>query len=118
MLSALAEANVDTVGLEVTTSYTAPQVSDCIKVAVGTMTMTTAGSQIGIYEAGAITQLATVGMAIPVTPNCVNHDFSMAMLTYQPFIQMASIKVSGWVANGFTVRQVANSLMALLNSMV
>lgn len=112
MLSALSEVNIDTVGMTITPTYTAPTVSDCVKSSTG---MTAIGAMIGIYEAGAITQLATVGTAAITGANCIMRMYTSTTFTYMPFIQTASIQVSGLVANGATLQQVANSLMSLLN---
>jgi hypothetical protein len=115
MISALSAANINTLGLTITATYTAPQVSDCVKVISGTIMDTAIGAVIGIEEAGAITQLATVGTAAITPMFCAERMYTGTTFTYVPFIQMATIQVQGLIASGYTLQSVANALQAMLN---
>ena len=115
MLQALSESQINTALLTVTPSYTAPLVVDCVKVVVGTISGTNVGSVIGIEQAGAIVQLATVGTALIPAASCASRTYTGVTFTYAPFIQMATIQVQGLTASGITLQNVANALMALLN---
>uniref|UniRef100_A0A914EBQ0 Uncharacterized protein n=1 Tax=Acrobeloides nanus TaxID=290746 RepID=A0A914EBQ0_9BILA len=115
MLQALSESEINTALLTVTATYTAPQVSDCVKVVSGTITGSNIGAVIGIEQAGAIVQLATIGTAMIPAASCASRTYTGVTFTYAPFIQMATIQVQGLTASGITLTNVANALMALLN---
>ena len=115
MLQALSEAQINTALLTVTATYTAPQVVDCVKVVSGTITGSALGAVIGIEQAGAIVQLATIGTAMIAAASCASRTYTGTTFTYAPFIQMATIQVQGLTANGTTLLSVSNALMALLS---
>ena len=115
MIQALSQANINAASLTVTVTYTAPEVNDCVKVASGTITGSNIGAVIGIEQAGAIVQLATIGTAMIPAASCASRTYTGVTFTYAPFIQMATIQVQGLTASGITLQNVANALMALLN---
>ncbi|KAI6215752.1 hypothetical protein M3Y94_00421500 [Aphelenchoides besseyi] len=125
-LESLAANNLPTNGVRVTANYQPQMISDCVKVAgtgTGIPTTTTSGTVFGIYESGAITQLATT--TADLTPaNCIARNFATGV-TFQQNVVQASLSVStgnqreglinGLTLNGLQLRQLAAQLQNLLN---
>ncbi|KAI6229561.1 hypothetical protein M3Y95_00543800 [Aphelenchoides besseyi] len=115
-LESLAANNLPTNGVRVTANYQPQMISDCVKVAgtgTGIPTTTTSGTVFGIYESGAITQLATT--TADLTPaNCIARNFATGV-TFQQNVVQASLSINGLTLNGLQLRQLAAQLQNLLN---
>ncbi|KAI6233590.1 hypothetical protein M3Y99_00895000 [Aphelenchoides fujianensis] len=117
-LEALANAGLPTTNIRVTSNYNPQMVSDCVKVApagspTGIPTATKQGDIFGIYEAGAITQLATA--TADLTPaNCLARTFTTG-ITFQQNIQQASMSINGITLSGLQLRQFAAQLQNILS---
>uniref|UniRef100_A0AC34QEA8 Uncharacterized protein n=1 Tax=Panagrolaimus sp. JU765 TaxID=591449 RepID=A0AC34QEA8_9BILA len=114
VLEALNSANIPTTGVNVTPSYTPPMVNDCYKAATPAFG---ANTPFYIVENGAVTKIATVGAPIQNT-NCLSHNYqggsTTTTITYQEFIQQATVSIKNLVISQYQMDQIAANIMSLL----
>uniref|UniRef100_A0AC34QE27 Uncharacterized protein n=1 Tax=Panagrolaimus sp. JU765 TaxID=591449 RepID=A0AC34QE27_9BILA len=110
VLESLNKANIPTVGLEITPSYTPQQVSDCYKNGTNWL----ANTQFAIVENGAVTKLATASADI-TSPNCIAHAYATTgTVTYTQFISQATISIKTLAISDYQMNLIAADVMAIL----
>ena len=115
VLEGLNSIEYPTAGVTITASYTPPLVNDCVKST--TATATTAGTQFGIVENGAVTKLASSSASVTAA-NCISRAYVSSTsdtLTYTSFVQQATVTIQGLVISEYQMNLLAAKVSSVLS---
>uniref|UniRef100_A0AC35U7F0 DUF1795 domain-containing protein n=1 Tax=Rhabditophanes sp. KR3021 TaxID=114890 RepID=A0AC35U7F0_9BILA len=118
VFQALEEAGQSAENVVITITYTPPELHDCYKndAAAADLVSLPIGGKFALFENGVISQIATVTGAALASDVCRTKAYAanQVILTYEPEIEKASIKIENFQAAKFILKQISSMITANL----